>query len=71
MVCSTSIRADLTIWPSAPQSSIVGVWRSPALCAFTTLSGGWGGGFRWGGVLALSENADCQIVLHNTSDLPR
>lgn len=62
IVFGRSMVADSTMWPSAPQSSIEGIFSDvEALDRNRCGSGGCGGGFRWGGDLALSENAGCLL----------
>ena len=52
----------LMIWPSAPESRMVGMGRMVAVLAATLWSGGCGGGLHLGGDLALSENPEIQFV---------
>ena len=70
MLLGRSMSVELTMWPSAPQSMRVGVRRSAAILVVMT-SGGYGGGFRLGGVLALTENVDDLLGWRSSASLPQ
>ena len=63
--CGARYRVELTMWPSAPQSSIVGVLRSIDELVNTISSGGCGGGLHLGGDLSLIENPAARLGWRN------
>ena len=65
------VLVDVNRWPSAPQSRIVGFRGRDMTFMAVRVSGGCGGGFRWGGGLALNKNPDARSVMHSTACLQR